>query len=298
MIFAKFDVDLRDNRKARKAARAMATWTWGLLYSRGQELDGFVDREALRGSWVGEEVALQDAQELVAAGLWAEVQGGWKVLNYASKNDTKKVIDARKEADRKRKKSKGSKPLPSARNPDGIPLESDRIPLGFPGTGTGTGTGSDLSSESVRDPEPLEDRSVSEGTAGGALVIADYEQAVSAVTGAMFVLDYRSGDRGRLVRIAAAYCKGKPIAEVRQWVRESVDEWVRPRVDEPDFASGFAPRGFETWLRGGRKPPKRPVSFVRTKNADRQPHDEGWLIRLREREAADGTGTNDFGGGK
>ena len=152
MIYAKVDVDLRDNRKARSAGEAMATWTYGLLYSRGQELDGFVDREALRGGWVDEKTALKHAAALVLVGLWEVVDGGWQIANFSNKNDTKQVIDARKEADRVRKAEKRAARALSGRSPLGHSSDSNGSPLGIPGTGTGTGTGTDLSRE--RDPEP------------------------------------------------------------------------------------------------------------------------------------------------
>ena len=41
----------------------------------------------------------------------------------------------------------------------------------------------------------------------------------------------------------------------------------------------------------------RTATAARGRNADRQPHDEGWLKRMREREAAAGTGTDDIFGG-
>lgn len=102
-IFAKIDVELRDHEKAQQAGEAMATWTWCMLWTRAKERDGFVSKEAIRGSWVGEKVATKHLATLVSVGLAEAVAGGWELLGYAAKNETKADIDERRYEQRSRK---------------------------------------------------------------------------------------------------------------------------------------------------------------------------------------------------
>jgi len=101
-IFAKIDVELRDHEKASQAAEAMATWTWCMLWTRAKERDGFVSKEAIRGSWVGERKAIQHLAKLIEVGLAKVVDGGWELTGYGAKNETKADIDARREDARSR----------------------------------------------------------------------------------------------------------------------------------------------------------------------------------------------------
>lgn len=96
MIYAKVDVKLRDHERAHRAGAAMATWTWGLLYSREQESDGFIADVALRGSWVGEREAKRHAAQLVLVGLWEKADDGWRICRYGDKNETRATIALRR----------------------------------------------------------------------------------------------------------------------------------------------------------------------------------------------------------
>lgn len=99
MIFAKLDVDLSDHPRALAAGSAMATWAWALAYTRKHELDGFVPDAALALSWAGPKQAAKDAERLIAVGLWTRSEGGFRVGNYAEKNETKaKIAERRAEA--------------------------------------------------------------------------------------------------------------------------------------------------------------------------------------------------------
>lgn len=116
-IFAKIDVELRDHEKAQQAGEAMATWTWCMLWTRAKERDGFVSKEAIRGSWVGERKAVQHLSRLIEVGLARVVEGGWELLGYAAKNETKADIDERRYEQRSRKakfdaKKRGGNALP------------------------------------------------------------------------------------------------------------------------------------------------------------------------------------------
>jgi hypothetical protein len=103
MIFAMVDVELRDHEKAHNAGAAMGTWTWVLLYTRAKQLDGFVPAVALRGAWAGEAQAKKDMARLVSVGLATEEANGWRLHNYAAKNNTLEEIEANRAAARERK---------------------------------------------------------------------------------------------------------------------------------------------------------------------------------------------------
>ena len=100
---------------------------------------------------------------------------------------------------------------------------------------------------------------------------------------------------GTLCELLNTHARDEPtLAAALDWLERTLVEWVASA--DPQYTAGWSPAKLNDWI-NERNAPKRPVSFVRAKNADRQPHDEGWLKRLREREAAAGTGTDDpFGG--
>lgn len=161
MIFAKLDVTLAYHPKAHKAGKAMATWAWALAYSREQELDGAIPREALRLSWVGETQATEDCARLVAVGLFVATDDGWSIAKYDKKNETKAVIDEKRRSDRQRKRSDpppGFRP-DSDRNPSGKKLEMDGNSPGFPGSLSGSRSGSQegVQGEELLRTSPLAD---------------------------------------------------------------------------------------------------------------------------------------------
>lgn len=286
MIYAKVDVDLRDNRRARLAGEAMATWTYGLLYSRGQELDGFVDREALRGSWVGERVALKHAEKLVEVGLWEAIDGGWTITNYSKKNETKAAIDERRAIDRERKARKRSERPVSERNPDDVRAESGGSPPGIPGSGSGYGSGSDLSR---RDPEPTSEdlrARFAAGTAPAHEALEVFGAAVGEAAGAPFVVGSEPWNGRDIAAVMRHGPKSGALADALAWLRATVASWV---AATPDGAR--SPSKLLAWLNDAR-PDRRSGTVPRS---NRQPHDAGWLREVRERERA--TGTDDpFGG--
>ncbi len=137
MIFAKLDVDITDHPKAIEAGpAAFGLWAWALAYCRKHELDGAIGIGAVRHALGGDPGNLALADKLVEVGLWANRDGGWTVLNYASKNETKAGIAERRAADRARKAPRVIPPPPPFRE------ESKRAPLievvGIPGSDSGS----------------------------------------------------------------------------------------------------------------------------------------------------------------
>lgn len=137
MIFARVDVELRDHEKAHAAGAAMATWTWGMLWTRAKEKDGLVFADALRGAWVGEKIARKDMRKLVEVGLARVVSEGWELLGYAAKNELKVQIDARRRAEAERKAAWRSRGNPDD-VPPSVPPGHDDLSLGDTVRGPGS----------------------------------------------------------------------------------------------------------------------------------------------------------------
>lgn len=131
-------VELEENERADAAGPAMATWTWGLLYSRKRALDGFVPAAALKRSWVGEKQARKDAATLVRVGLFAaathpELGDGWQLLRYAEWNDTREELEQRRASWAGKKRSQRHIPPTEAlTNPEMSPETTMGTPRGTP----------------------------------------------------------------------------------------------------------------------------------------------------------------------
>lgn len=95
-IYAAIDVELADHEKAVAAGSAMYLWTWAMLWLRKQKADGFVPRtNAIRCPWEDAKVNEKAAKRLIDVGLWESAEGGFRVRNYAKKNDSRETIEAR-----------------------------------------------------------------------------------------------------------------------------------------------------------------------------------------------------------
>lgn len=95
-LFSKMGHAIVSHRRAMQAGQAMATWSWGLGYTRREELDGFIPDESIKLAWVGEKQARLDADKLVKVGLWEVVPGGWRMLKYELHNETCEEIRTRR----------------------------------------------------------------------------------------------------------------------------------------------------------------------------------------------------------
>jgi hypothetical protein len=125
MIFAKVDVTLGQHHRVLRIpfgirAEALGVWMLALLWTRGNERDGFCPLEAI------DRVASESVVEkLVEVGLFAHESdehgvAGVRVVRYEEHNETKSQIDKRKREDRQRKKAK--------KNRKGVLPDSDRNP--------------------------------------------------------------------------------------------------------------------------------------------------------------------------
>lgn len=152
MIYARIDVDLRDHQKADAAGSAMALWLWSVLWCRAQKSTGWIPRRSLLGShWFSKKELDRYSKRLVLVGLWLEEtvadERGYRIYNYAQKQDTKEVIDARIEAARLRKARWKEK---RERDLERVPPKAvERVPSGFGYGSLLSESGSDLDPDGV-----------------------------------------------------------------------------------------------------------------------------------------------------
>ena len=100
MTWFRVDDKFWGHPKAKAAGnRAMGLWVLAGSWSSSYLTDGFVSREFVREHRNGE----QDAGRLVEVGLWHPVDGGWQFHDWEACNFTRTRVEARREADRKRK---------------------------------------------------------------------------------------------------------------------------------------------------------------------------------------------------
>lgn len=106
MIFAKVDVTLGQHHRVLRIpkdrrATALGVWLLALLYTRGNDLDGFAPKESV--DMVATDQAIED---LVTVGLLSahEHEGvhGYLIYRYAEHNETKRQVQRRRNATKKR----------------------------------------------------------------------------------------------------------------------------------------------------------------------------------------------------
>jgi hypothetical protein len=111
-----------------------AAWLWlcGNCYASEYLTDGFVSIQSLPTiSIVPIQNVTEQAARLVAAGLWHEAEGGFRIHDFHDFNPTAEQVKLKQEADRIRKRS-ASKPNPqgfqadSQENPSGLHADSKR----------------------------------------------------------------------------------------------------------------------------------------------------------------------------
>lgn len=247
MLHAKVDLTLAYHPKAHQAGAAMATWTWGLLYSREQELDGFVPASALRLSWVGEAAATKHMASLVASGLVVVVDGGWRLLNYEAKNETKAQIDARRKADRDRKRP------PKGIAPESSPT-STRTPHGFPPQGI---PDSDSDSDSGSDPEGVQGEEPSAVRPSLVKYREAYCEGIREGTGSPYAWTNSRYDDEQLgtaiatfgrTRAGHAHRGDKLLAWIRAAASDFAEHVVALPPDQAKYWSHFGPKGFVRFL--------------------------------------------------
>ena len=163
MIYAKVDVTLAQHHRVLRVPRelraaALGAWLVALLYTRGHELDGFVPNEAI------DQIASKRViEQLLHVGLLSahEHDGvhGFLVFRYADHNETKAMIQQRRNETRKRvdesRKRRRNADCNAVTNADVANTEVVLVP--------GSGSGSVVSSRrggsggEIRAADPLTD---------------------------------------------------------------------------------------------------------------------------------------------
>jgi hypothetical protein len=94
--------------QANGPALAMAMFTVGLLWSNKQLSDGFVPSSVIR-RFPHFENPLDIARALVTVHLWDAADDGYRIRHFHDWNFTAKEVNARRRADRDRKRVNGRK---------------------------------------------------------------------------------------------------------------------------------------------------------------------------------------------
>src|ERR1700727_103656 len=108
MIYATIDVELADHEKAIAAGSAMYLWSWGQLWLRKhRSSNGRIPKSvAMKCPWETTAVNARALAKLIRSGLWLDdTENGIVVWNYAKKNDTRDVIEARIKSSKDKQKA-------------------------------------------------------------------------------------------------------------------------------------------------------------------------------------------------
>lgn len=119
-------------------------WIWGLSYCQSHLTDGFVIDAAVP------KAGRRAATDLMARGLWEAAEGGWRVHDYLSWNDSKELVT--KKRDEARVRMTRSRDV-RANSPENILRTGERTSHEVL-RGLGKGTSSVLSSEGESERKP------------------------------------------------------------------------------------------------------------------------------------------------
>lgn len=250
MIHARIDVVILNHRRAFEVGiDGMGLWLFAVTYAREQETDGFIPSSILLAAWGSKRNAFV-AEKLVKAGLLEFTEGGYVVRNYAAKNETKAQIDARRDAETKRKAAY-RKTGTGAGVPSGHGRLSQRDTRG---TDTGVPR-----PESEPEPESEPDRRSPPPPTGGdgssavrvddpaGMLAGRWVMGVRAVTGKPMAR-LRPAEVRDLHDAAAAHAPGLRGEDLLAWAESSARDFAT--ASEARF--GFTTRRFVAWLNADR----------------------------------------------
>ena len=265
MIFAKLDVSIYAHRRFVEAGfEAVGYWALALAYLRHQESeDGFLCLSLIGVPLgAGPERCRPLCERLASVGLFREAEGGYFLVNYAEKNETKDEIEVRKKAVRARKassrKSRSQSRVgqvvtpPVTRDIHGMSrVTSDSDSDSFSHSGSGSDSGGP-DPYPARDPEERRPLPRSERGLSGPLWLAAFTEGIAKVTG-------RPCTAGRvylgtLERIVTHHAPARDPASACTWLRDEAAAFAK-KWDGKHPAKGLTPDGLERWLNEGRQGP-------------------------------------------
>lgn len=139
MIFAKVDVSLGQHHRVLNIpsgirAEAVGVWTLALLWTRGNERDGFCPLSALDKVARGKVLTELERVGLIAREVDDDGAHGIRILRYEQCNELKSRIDERRASDRDRKRTliPSGIQVDSERNPNGLRKDSSARPPARP----------------------------------------------------------------------------------------------------------------------------------------------------------------------
>jgi hypothetical protein len=280
MPYAKLFVDVYSHPKFIKAGfEASGYWMHALAYLRHQESsDGFLSDETITVPLGAEKaVCLRLCERLVSVGLFRRVEGGFVLLNYAEKNQTKaNIVDARaaararmRQARQRRASASPSPPdEPSAlapasavtrdtatsvranASPNDPPNGEGPVPISLSLSSFSSLSSSDPGSTFLnarQAPLPPSERAVS-----GTFWLAAFTDGIAKQTG-------RPCTAGRLYlatleRILQHHAPARDAPSACAWLREQAAAFAE-QWDGHHPPKGLTPDGLERWLNEGRRGP-------------------------------------------
>lgn len=100
------DSALNHPKVARLSAHAFRLWVWGLCHAQMHLTDGYLAARLLPNRRQSRPNVA--AAELCEAHLWEPVEGGYQIHDYLQYNDSKEVVEARKQKARERMQERRS----------------------------------------------------------------------------------------------------------------------------------------------------------------------------------------------
>lgn len=248
-IYARFGVQLRNNRRAFKAEKlapgAMGLYAFCVMDARAElpELDGFVPEEAALSAWGRPcDERLAQAEALCSVDLLERVSGGFVVVKHGEHNDTKAVVEKnRKDAVKRMRRVRRT----STEHAGAVQrTEGERSPdVPYSISNSLSSSGSDLPEE-----EPKQDGSQ-------ARYAEAYARGIAKGKGSPYVwpgTKYAAWDLGKVIANHAKDTKGKAYRgdQLLRFIEWQANEFAADvtKAGTAKFYFAFDPRGCLKWL--------------------------------------------------
>ncbi len=272
-LHARVGLQLVHHQSASTAGEAaMGLYTFCILYSRLNELDGFIPLKVAERGWSGDVKANRahlktlaiPSVALLISMIHPLLGEGFLVIKYEDFNETKAEISKRREAARSKKQGQRK------------------------GVSPGTGIGTDPprpsvvpDSDSVSDSEisDLGSRATSDDGVFGQ-TIEEWRQGISAVTGTP--APRLSPGEVRDLANVRLHAKGLRGAELLAWVRAVASDFARHELDDNQGRYGLTPARASKWLTAKRPAPRSGKHVVQPAEGRCWTAGEDWVDPKKE----------------